>query len=162
MREAPASSERCNVSNVNETRKMTVSKLAKGLLIGTAATILGGASSGAFAQKSDTWPSRPIRLIVPFPPGGGTDLVGRFYAEAYGLTTLTTRMFTHTGPRRGDVFAESTFAKQIAMIEAGLIELDPKYVDVIVRRFGEFSGQSAVLDGDGRGFGALAAERHGS
>lgn len=51
----------------------------------------------------------------------GTDLVGRFYCEAYGLQTLTTRMFTHTGPRRGDVFAESTFAKQIAMIEAGLI-----------------------------------------
>lgn len=51
----------------------------------------------------------------------GTDLVGRFYAEAYNLTTLTTRMFTHTGPRRGDVFAESTFAKQIAMIEHGLI-----------------------------------------
>jgi len=25
-------------------------------------------------------------------------------------------MFTHTGPRRGDVFSESTFAKQIAMI----------------------------------------------
>src|SRR5476651_1635331 len=47
----------------------------------------------------------------------GTDLVGRFYAEAYGMTIMTTRMFTHTGPRRGDVFAESTFAKQIAMIE---------------------------------------------
>jgi GDPmannose 4,6-dehydratase len=30
-------------------------------------------------------------------------------------------MFTHTGPRRGDVFAESTFAKQIAMIEHDLI-----------------------------------------
>ena len=51
----------------------------------------------------------------------GTDLVGRFYAEAYGMTIMTTRMFTHTGPRRGDVFAESTFAKQIAMIEHGLI-----------------------------------------
>lgn len=35
---------------------------------------------------------------------------------------MTTRMFTHTGPRRGDVFHESTFAKQIAMIEAGIIE----------------------------------------
>ncbi len=35
---------------------------------------------------------------------------------------MTTRMFTHTGPRRGDVFSESTFAKQIAMIEAGLQE----------------------------------------
>jgi GDP-mannose 4,6-dehydratase len=52
----------------------------------------------------------------------GTDLVGRFYAEAYAMTVMTTRMFTHTGPRRGDVFAESTFAKQIAMIERGFIE----------------------------------------
>ena len=52
----------------------------------------------------------------------GTDLVGRYFAEAYGMKTLITRMFTHTGPRRGDVFAESTFAKQIAMIEAGVIE----------------------------------------
>lgn len=51
----------------------------------------------------------------------GTDLVGRFYAEAYGMAVMTTRMFTHTGPRRGDVFAESSFAKQIAMIEAGQI-----------------------------------------
>jgi GDP-mannose 4,6-dehydratase len=49
----------------------------------------------------------------------GTDLLGRYYGEAYGMRTVTTRMFTHTGPRRGDVFAESTFAKQIAMIEAG-------------------------------------------
>ena len=38
------------------------------------------------------------------------------------MTVMTTRMFTHTGPRRGDVFAESTFAKQIAMAEAGIIE----------------------------------------
>ena len=51
----------------------------------------------------------------------GTDLIGRYYAEAYNMTVMTTRMFTHTGPRRGDVFVESTFAKQIAMIEAGLI-----------------------------------------
>ena len=51
----------------------------------------------------------------------GTDLIGRYYAEAYNMTVMTTRMFTHTGPRRGDVFAESTFAKQIALIEAGLI-----------------------------------------
>lgn len=51
----------------------------------------------------------------------GTDLVGRYYAEAYGMHVQTTRMFTHTGPRRGDVFHESTFAKQIAMIESGVI-----------------------------------------
>ena len=38
------------------------------------------------------------------------------------MNIMTTRMFTHTGPRRGDVFAESTFAKQIAMIEKDYIE----------------------------------------
>ena len=71
----------------------------------------------------------PINEEVSFHPASpyaisktGTDLVGRFYAEAYGLKTLTTRMFTHTGPRRGDVFAESTFAKQIALIEHNLSE----------------------------------------
>lgn len=52
----------------------------------------------------------------------GTDLIGRYYGEAFGMTVMSTRMFTHTGPRRGDVFSESTFAKQIAMIEVGLQE----------------------------------------
>jgi GDP-4-dehydro-6-deoxy-D-mannose reductase len=51
----------------------------------------------------------------------GTDLIGRFFGEAYGMTVMTTRMFTHTGPRRGDVFAESSFAKQIALIEQNKI-----------------------------------------
>jgi GDPmannose 4,6-dehydratase len=52
----------------------------------------------------------------------GTDLIGRFYAEAYNMKVMTTRMFTHTGPRRGDVFAESSFAKQIALAEFGYIK----------------------------------------
>jgi GDP-4-dehydro-6-deoxy-D-mannose reductase len=52
----------------------------------------------------------------------GTDYLGRFYGEAYGLRTFVTRMGTHSGPRRSDVFFESTVAKQIALIEAGLQE----------------------------------------
>jgi len=70
----------------------------------------------------------PIHEDVNFHPASpyaiskvGTDLIGRFYAEAYNMKIMTTRMFTHTGPRRGDVFAESSFAKQIAMIESGKI-----------------------------------------
>ena len=70
----------------------------------------------------------PIKEDAPFHPASpyaiskvGTDLLGRYYGEAYNMKVMTTRMFTHTGPRRGDVFAESSFAKQIAMIEAGLI-----------------------------------------
>jgi DNA modification methylase len=43
--------------------------------------------------------------------------------------------------------------------QARLIELDPKYCDVIVRRYQEFTGKEATLDGDGRSFKELAAER---
>jgi GDPmannose 4,6-dehydratase len=49
----------------------------------------------------------------------GTDYLGQFYGEAYGLRTFVTRMGTHSGPRRSDVFFESTVAKQIALLEAG-------------------------------------------
>ena len=49
----------------------------------------------------------------------GTDYLGRFYGEAYGIRSFVTRMGTHSGPRRSDVFFESTVAKQIALIEAG-------------------------------------------
>ena len=52
----------------------------------------------------------------------GTDYLARFYGEAYGLKTFVTRMGTHSGPRRSDVFFESTVAKQIALIEADLQE----------------------------------------
>ncbi|WP_417528901.1 GDP-mannose 4,6-dehydratase [Marinomonas shanghaiensis] len=52
----------------------------------------------------------------------GTDYLGQFYGEAYGMRTFITRMGTHTGPRRSDVFFESTVAKQIALIEAGFQE----------------------------------------
>lgn len=88
------------------------------------------ASSEVFGRiPPEKKPEEGINEECPFHPASpyaiskiGTDLVGRYYAEAYGMTIMTTRMFTHTGPRRGDVFHESTFAKQIAMIEAGLID----------------------------------------
>jgi len=52
----------------------------------------------------------------------GADMLARWYYEEYDLKTIRTRMFTHTGPRRGDVFVVSAFAKQIARIEKSLQE----------------------------------------
>jgi GDP-4-dehydro-6-deoxy-D-mannose reductase len=43
------------------------------------------------------------------------------YAQAHGLGVLATRTFPHTGPGRGEVFAESSFARQVAAVEAGLL-----------------------------------------
>jgi GDPmannose 4,6-dehydratase len=94
---------------------------------------LYGRSSGICSSSSEVFgrvPKEqvPINENTPFHPASpyaiskvGTDLIGQYFAEAFGLNTITTRMFTHTGPRRGDVFAESSFAKQIAMIEIGLL-----------------------------------------
>lgn len=69
----------------------------------------------------------PIRETNPFRPASpyavskvGEDMIALQYSLSYGMKTIRTRMFTHTGPRRGDIFAESAFAKQIAEIEAGL------------------------------------------
>ncbi len=68
------------------------------------------------SEKCEFHPASPYAISKV-----GTDLIGRFFAEAYSMKVMTTRMFTHTGPRRGDVFAESSFAKQIALIEAGYL-----------------------------------------
>ncbi len=47
------------------------------------------------------------------------DFLGYQYYKSYGIRIIRTRAFNHTGPRRGEVFVVSTFAKQIAEIEAG-------------------------------------------
>lgn len=69
----------------------------------------------------------PIKETCPFRPASpyavskvGEDMVAFQYWVSYGVKTIRTRMFTHTGPRRGDVFALSAFSKQIAAAELGL------------------------------------------
>ncbi|MBU1357159.1 MAG: tripartite tricarboxylate transporter substrate binding protein [Gammaproteobacteria bacterium] len=37
----------------------------------------------ATAQSADTYPSKPIRVIVPYPPGGGTDVIARIVQERF-------------------------------------------------------------------------------
>jgi len=71
----------------------------------------------------------PIRESQPFRPASpyavskvGEDMLAFQYGLSYGLRIITTRMFTHTGPRRGEVFVTSAFARQIARIEAGIQE----------------------------------------
>jgi tripartite-type tricarboxylate transporter receptor subunit TctC len=54
-----------------------------------AALMLGGVvtaavATAAIAQAQQPYPSRPLRLILPFPPGGSTDLLGRALAERLG------------------------------------------------------------------------------
>lgn len=63
----------------------------------------------------------PLRPLSPYAVSKVTqDMMAYQYHQSYGLRTIRTRAFNHEGPRRGEVFVTSNFAKQIAEIEAGL------------------------------------------
>ncbi len=66
----------------------------------------------------------PITENNPFRPASpyavskvGEDMLALQYWLSWGIKTIRTRLFSHSGPRRGDVFVISNFAKQIAKIE---------------------------------------------
>ena len=65
--------------------------------------------------------SNPLRPLSPYAVSKvAQDMLAYQYFRSYGMKTIRTRGFNHTGPRRGDVFVSSNFAKQIALIEAGI------------------------------------------
>jgi GDP-4-dehydro-6-deoxy-D-mannose reductase len=64
--------------------------------------------------------TNPLRPLSPYAVSKvAQDLLGYQYWQSYGLKVVRTRGFNHTGPRRGDVFVTSNFARQIAEIEKG-------------------------------------------
>lgn len=65
----------------------------------------------------------PLNPLSPYAVSKVTqEKMGYQYYKSYGLKTILTRTFNHEGPRRGEMFVTSSFAKQIAEIEKGLIE----------------------------------------
>ena len=65
----------------------------------------------------------PLKPLSPYAVSKvGQDLLGYQYYMSYKLNIIRTRAFNHTGPRRGEPFMCSNFAKQIAMVEKGLQE----------------------------------------
>jgi len=84
-------------------------------------------SSEVYGQvKEDELPiteDNPFRPASPYAVSKvGEDMLAYQYFQSWDIKTIRSRMFTHTGPRQSDVFVTSTFAKQIAAIEAGLQE----------------------------------------
>ncbi len=90
--------------------------------------------------------TNPLRPLSPYGVSKVTqDLLGYQYAKSYQLFIVRTRAFNHTGPRRGDVFATSDFAKQIARVEAGLQEPVIKVGNLEARR--DFTDVRDVVGG---------------
>ncbi len=76
--------------------------------------------------KPDEIPIKETNPLRPLSPYGvskiAQDMLSFQYFQSYGLKVVVTRGFNHSGPRRGEVFVCSNFAKQIVEIENGLRE----------------------------------------
>lgn len=73
-----------------------------------------------YADEVPIKEENPLRPLSPYAVSKVTqDLLAYQYYMSYKLNVVRTRAFNHSGPRRGDVFVESNFAKQIADIENG-------------------------------------------
>lgn len=83
--------------------------------------IVAGSSEEYGFVKKDELPikeTNPLRPLSPYAVSKvGQDMLGYQYFKSYGLNVVRTRAFNHTGPRRGEAFVCSNFAKQIAVIE---------------------------------------------
>ena len=65
----------------------------------------------------------PLRPLSPYGVSKvAQDMLAYQYWQSYRLHVVRTRGFNHTGPRRGEVFVTSNFARQVAEIEKGLRE----------------------------------------
>jgi GDP-mannose 4,6-dehydratase len=87
-------------------------------------TIIVVSSSEVYGQVTEA--ELPIKETQPFRPQSpyavskaSCDLLARQYFDSYKMKTIRTRLFTHTGERRYETFCESSFARQITLIEKG-------------------------------------------
>jgi tripartite-type tricarboxylate transporter receptor subunit TctC len=84
----------------------------RSLIAATAAVLMGMAASLApLAAAAQTWPDKPVRLVIPFPPGGTLDKVGRLLAqrlqEQFGQTFIVENKPGGNGVIGGDAVAKA-------------------------------------------------------
>jgi DNA modification methylase len=116
---------------------------------------------GTAGENSTVWDSPSPKFIM-----GGSDEEKIDHPTQKPVALMRRSIINHTG--RGELVYEPFLGSGTTLAAAETtervccgIEIDPKYVDVIVQRWQTISGKKATLDGDGRTFEEVAAERLG-
>ncbi len=55
-----------------------------GIFLRLASALLAAGLTGEAVAQAQSWPDRPVKLILPYAPGGATDLIGRPWADKLG------------------------------------------------------------------------------
>ncbi|HCQ49624.1 MAG TPA: tripartite tricarboxylate transporter substrate binding protein [Achromobacter sp.] len=74
----------------------------------TVASVLLAATMAPVAQAAQPWPSQPIRLIVPYPPGGSVDNLARLLAPALGKRLGQTIVIENKAGASGTIGVDAT------------------------------------------------------
>ena len=77
----------------------------------------------AAAQQQPAWPGRPLRMVIPWPPGQSTDLQGRLVAQM-----LTMRLGQNVGEMKR---TETTQQKVVEAITAGALSEVPGQAEIV-------------------------------
>jgi len=117
---------------------------------------------GKAGENSTIWVSPSPKFIM-----GGSDEEKFDHPTQKPVELMRRPILNHT--KRGELVYEPFLGSGTTLAAAEItqrvcygIELDPKYVDVVVRRWEQLAGREAVLDGDGRTFAEIAKERIGA
>jgi GDP-4-dehydro-6-deoxy-D-mannose reductase len=85
--------------------------------------VIGSSEEYGFVSEDELpiTEDNPLRPLSPYAVSKvAQDLMGYQYFKSYGMHIVRSRAFNHEGPRRGDVFVTSNFARQIVEIERGM------------------------------------------
>ena len=117
---------------------------------------------GKAGENSTIWVSPSPKFIM-----GGSDEEKFDHPTQKPIDLMRRPILNHT--KRGELVFEPFLGSGTTLAAADVtericygIELDPKYVDVVVQRWQQLSGKEAVLEGDGRTFGQMSEERKGA